>query len=172
MTSLGDLGKPKAPREDGAIEFGWFGTTIHVRENFSDLLLMDFAEEASQLKEDDPKAMTFLKDQLKMVIAAEDFDTFWKTAIEFGQSTEDMMTVFAAIVEGHTGRPTPPSADSSGGRVLTGTISKDDSSSPVSPLMEMDRQVVSDLKGRPDHIEAVLAAAKARWNERETSYSD
>lgn len=162
MGSLGDFGQAKPQVAD---TFGWFGETIHVSPNLTDLVLMDFAEQAKGLDENDPRAMSFLKDQMRVVIAPDDFDSFWSTAVRNRQDSKDLMAVFKRIIESISERPTVlPSVSSVGQH--QGVITYLDASSllgtPVSPLGAADRRTIEGMTGRPDLALVVDKAARER----------
>ena len=144
MGSLGDLGQKKVREETS---FGWFGETIRANSNLTDVVLMDFAEEAANIDENSPQAMTFIKRQMRLAINSEDFDRFWSLALENGQDTTDLMRVMKAIVESVAQRPTVLPSDSSVGQPRTVVTSPDVSSLPdtaASPLAEADRDVYQE----------------------------
>lgn len=144
MGSLGDLGQKRVREETS---FGWFGSEIRANPNLTDVVLMDFAEEAADIDENSPQAMTFIKRQMRLAIHSEDFDAFWSLALENGQDTTDLMRVMKAIVESVAQRPTVLPSDSSAGQPRTVVTSPDVSSLPdaaASPLAEADRDVYQE----------------------------
>ena len=132
---LGELGKTKAPRED---TFGWFGETIRVGDGGSDLKLLDFLEHADDVSDNDQREqLRLIKDFLHSLVHEDDFDTFWRLALDNNQGLEDLMQVLIAITEGTTNRPTRRRSGSSAGRRATGAKSRPSSSLPntsASPL--------------------------------------
>lgn len=185
MGSLGDLGKVKVREETS---FGWFGETIRTNPGLTDIVLMDFAEEAAGIDEDSPEVMTFIKRQMRLAIHPADFNTFWSLALENGQDSEDLMRVMKAVIESAAKRPTPLPSDSSAGQALTVTTSPDVSSLPAtagSPLAEADRTNLVQLRdemrpwltpadrkaieasaGRPDNAQVIDQASRQRWEEK------
>lgn len=162
MGSLGDFGtiKPKV-----ADTFGWFGQEIRVNPRLTDLVLMDFAEYASSLDEDSPEVMQFMKKQMKLVIAPEDFAAFWQGALDNGQDSGDLMTVMKAVIETKANRPTLLPAGSSAGQPRTVVTSPDVSSLPgtaASPLTAMDHRAIESMTGRPELMLVVDEAARQR----------
>ena len=153
---FGELGKARA-RDD---TFGWFGHTIRVGSRVSELGLIDFLDRADQVDVDEGNkdatraAMSLLKDFLRGLVHAEDWDTFWTAALDNGQTMEDLMAVVVAITERSTGRPTRRRSASSAGRRGTSGRSKDDSSLAV--VRQLERE------GRPDKALAVVRAQEAR----------
>jgi hypothetical protein len=162
MGSLGNLGTVKAAVND---TFGWFGSEISVNPALSDLVLMDFAEEASRLDENSPEALTFMKRQMRLVIAPSDFDEFWRLAVDNRQDSVDLMTVMKAIIGNATKRPTVLPSGSSDGQERIVVTFPDASSSPAiagSPLTEADRRSIESMPGRPDLALVVDRAARER----------
>jgi hypothetical protein len=187
MGSLGDLGQVRVREETS---FGWFGETIRTNPNLTDVVLMDFAEEAANIDENSPQAMTFIKRQMRLAINSDDFDRFWSLALENGQDTNDLMRVMKAIVESVAQRPTVLPSDSSAGQPRTVVTSPDVSSLPAtaaSPLAEADRsapqeatllqlrdesrpwltpadrRAIEATAGRPDNAQMIDEAARQRW---------
>ncbi len=188
MASLGDLGvaKPKV-----ADSFGWFGTEIRINPNLTDLVLMDFAEKASEIDENSPEVLGFVKMQMRLVIHTEDFDAFWSAALENGQDSSDLMLVMKTIVETTAQRPTRLPAGSSAGQPRTVVTSPDVSSLPAtgvfeetlqktradlarfrdaatadSPLTAMDRRKIESLGGRPELMLVAERSAMEQAAER------
>jgi hypothetical protein len=162
MANLGDLGRVKEKVSDS---FGWFGTEVHVHPQLTDIVLMDFAEQAASIDEDSPEAMGFLKRQMRLVIDPADFEAFWQGALDNGQDSRDLMTVMKAIVENAAQRPTALPSDSSDGQPRTVVTSPDVSSLPdtvVSPLAAADRRQIEAMAGRPELALVVAEAAKQR----------
>jgi hypothetical protein len=144
MASLGDLGVVKPKVSDS---FGWFGAEVRVHPFLTDIVLMDFAEEAQHIDENSPEVMGFIKKQMRLVIEPDDFDVFWKAALENGQDSADLMAVMKTIVETKAQRPTLLPADSSAGQARIVTTSPDVSSLPAtadSPLAAADRDVFQE----------------------------
>jgi hypothetical protein len=167
MASIGDFGTYRPLVRD---TFGWFGTEIGINPSLTDLVLMDFAEYAQSLDENSPEAMTFMKRQMKLVVAPEDFDAFWQGALDNGQDSTDLMAVMKAVVETKAKRPTVQPSGSSDGQARAVATSPDVSSSPataVSPLTEMDRRAIENESGRPDVAMTIWEAAKHRQMERQ-----
>lgn len=162
MADLGNLGTPRILEET---TFGWFGETMRANPRLTDLVLMDFAEEASKIDEDSPEAMTFIKRQMRLAIHPADFDAFWSLAIENGQGTLDLMAVMKAIIENSSRRPTVLPSGSSAGQPRTVVTSPDVSSLPAtagSPLKAADLAAIEERTGRPDLQGVVMEFAKQR----------
>jgi hypothetical protein len=117
MGSLGDFGTIKPKVVD---TFGWFGTEVRVNPALSDLVLMDFADEAKDLDENSPEALGFVKRQMRLVIDPQDFDAFWSAAIANRQDSVDLMTVMKRIIESTAKRPTLHRGYLSGRLILAG----------------------------------------------------
>ena len=162
MGDLGNLGQRKVREETS---FGWFDQRIRTNSRLTDLVLMDFAEEAASIDENDPAAMSFVKRQMRLAIHPEDFEAFWSLALENGQDTVDLMAVMKAIVESTAKRPTSLPSDSSAGQPRTVVTSPDVSSLPAtadSPLTAMDRTAIETLPGRPELALVIDRAARER----------
>ena len=162
MANLGNLGTKKVLE---TTTFGWFGAELRTNPHLTDLVLMDFAEDAAAIDENSPEALTFVKRQMRLVIHYEDFESFWSLAIENSQDTMDLMTVMKAIVESAAKRPTVLPSGSSDGQVLTVVTSPDVSSwrdTAVSPLSVADRETVAAMSGRPDLQSVVVEFARQR----------
>ena len=159
---LGDLGVKKAPRED---TFGWFGATIRVGDGGSDLKLLNFLElaDAEGVSEGDKRAqLAMVKDFLHSIVHEDDFEEFWRLALDNNQSLEDLMGLMIAVTEATTNRPTRRrSGSSSGRRVTTGKSKR--SSSSAGPMVDA-RKVAKRLErsGRSDRALMVVEAAEAR----------
>lgn len=144
MGDLGNIGRKKVREETS---FGWFGDRIRANPNLTDVVLLDFAEEAANIDENSPQAMTLIKRQMRLAIHKADFDRFWELALENGQDTYDLMDVMKRIVESVAQRPTVLPSDSSAGQPRTVVTSPDVSSLPAtaaSPLAEADRDVYQE----------------------------
>lgn len=172
MPSLGNFGTTRPPLD---LDFGWFGATIRVNPRASDLALTEFMSHAEGITlpdidgfdEDNPTAehlqqmaaamnamasvtkalQKFMRDQ----IHPDDWDTFWRLAIENGQQNSDLLALSKAlaseIAEHIAGFPTGQSSASAPTPANTKPRSAAGSSS-------RQRQVEDDamrlLSGRPD----------------------
>jgi len=157
--NLGELGVARV-RDD---TFGWFGNTIRVGSRVSDLGLIDFLDKADTVGADkgdrmDPaerrEAMVLVRDFLRGLVHPDDWQVFWDTALDNGQTMGDLMGLIVAITEKTTSRPTRRRSDSSAGRRSTGGKSKGDSSLRVIKRLERS--------GRPDLALTVVRAREAR----------
>lgn len=148
MAHLGSFG---VARDTAAHDFDYFGATIRTNPAATDLALTDFMERATHIDEKDPAVVTVIKDFMRDLIHAEDFDEFWRLARRHGQTNEDLLAVQKAVVSAIIGRPTGRPSASSGGRKSTRAKSKAGSSS----------RVINRLEGRPDLQLAVVAAEEA-----------
>lgn len=126
MASLGSFGvihTAPAPAEPDT--FTWFGESIRVVDEVNEVELIDLMEAAERIEATDQSSMVVMKNGLRLMLAAEDFDKFWKLARDNRQSIEDLSELFSLLMEAVTGRPTQQPSDSSPGRLST------DESSPV-----------------------------------------
>lgn len=159
MASLGDLGvhRPEPPTEEVKVEpdtFQWFGSTIRVSADMSEMELMDFIESIDGIDSQGLMALRAIKRGLQMVIEPDDFDLFWrlgKDNIPHGEGIDTLSSVMMLLVFGETGRPSEQQSDSSDGLLPTPESSPGDSPSEASP-------------GRPDLqlLRDDAAADKAR----------
>lgn len=148
-----NIGSFGSKREAVDLEFGYFGSTVRVHPDASDLSYMDFMQKAVDIDEtDEVTGFHAVMDFLKGQIHPDDWDNFWKLARTNRQTTTDLMEVSSGIVQAVARFPTLPSADSSHGQLNTTPKSKDDLSSQVNQI----------LKGRPDLQMAVAHAQAAR----------
>jgi hypothetical protein len=139
---LGDFGEER-PALD--LTFGWFGRTLRVNPDASALQEVEFLDRASGLDENDPRAYTAIKDQLRVVVHPADFDEFWDLALRYRQTQDDLVKILQAVFSAVAGHPTGRPGDSSPGPQTTPQRSGSD---PV-----MDR-----LSKRPDLQLAVWRA--------------
>ncbi len=163
MANIADFGTPTAPEEEPDT-FTYFGVTIRLNSSFSELDYVDFMEEAGTLDTQDPRAITATKNFLRRMIHTDDFGLWWDTARKNRQGLQGLMETANKLLTVMTGRPTEAPSGSSAGQSPTLVSLKPDSSSPESPLTDMDRRVI-DRKlesGRTDLALAVLGAAEGR----------
>ena len=145
MTYLGEFGTTR-PEVD--LAFGYFGATIRVNPNLSELVLVDlFAGMAGG--EDGTEALTAITGMVDALVHPEDVPEFRTRCRANRQSTEDLAQLAVKLVEALTDRPTRQPADSSDGLPTTVTNSEDDSRSAA----------LKRLEGRPDLQVAVLRAS-------------
>lgn len=134
---LGDFGTQRPPADD---EFGYFGHTIRVHPDFSDVVFLEsFAESAAAVDVGQVEAVNTM---MRTLIHPEDFEQFWKLVRANRQQTEDLATLAMDIMESITDRPTERPSDSSDGPRSTDENSPVVSSSPVVRRLES--------QGRPD----------------------
>lgn len=155
MGSLGSFGTP----DTGAAEektFDYFDVTLRVDPDIVDADMIDWVEEMGELDESDPRAGTAVKDLMRRVVLADDFDLFWSTAKRHKQSIDQRMTVIAQVVAAISKHPTSRPSDSSGGPERTVL------SSPADFALAAQRRLERD--GRPDL--AVAALRHREYRER------
>lgn len=143
-----DLGQvTEAPEVAEEITFSYFGATIRVNPEYSELDLVDFVEAGSTVDEKNPQAIILIKTFYRSVIHPDDFETFWQLAKRNRQDVAKLAKTYAKIVEGLTDRPTSPPSDSSDGRPKTATTSTGAAWTDFTPE---GRQAMATLRGRPD----------------------
>jgi hypothetical protein len=169
--NLGNLGVEREPID---MEFGWFGQTIRVHPDASDMEFTAWLEDVAGVNfdPDDPAdldpstgkdAVVALMRFMRGQIHPDDFDMFWKTAQAHRQTTLDLMAVSMRIVEAVSGFPTGQPSGSSHGPDGTPPRSPDVSRS--APDSRRDRAVTTALeytKGRPDLQLAIVQAQEHR----------
>lgn len=166
---LGELGTPRAPVD---IEFGYFGETIRVHPDASDLAVAELMLKAQDIDLgdvdiDDPEswdpqttkvmveAENLAMNMIRRQIHPDDWDRFWKTAKANRQNTIDLMTMIKQIAAEVAKFPTGPSSALSAGRRKTEPKSKGGSSSQSARALKL-------LDGRPDLKMAAWQANRAR----------
>jgi hypothetical protein len=147
MARIGDFGKvPELVEPD---VFGWFGVDVRTNPDFSAAILVDFWERVGDLTDEDPRSIGEVKNMMRMVVHAEDFDVFWNASKSGRATMDDFMGLIKAMAEVKAERPTRRSADSSAG-----------------PPPNVDESKVSFLHrvtaGRPDLEVGLVADLQAR----------
>lgn len=152
MTSLGQFGTLRPPADD--VTFDYFGQTLRVDPDLSDLAMVDFVEQAATLEATDgAAALAAVKGMLRSLVHGEDFDTFWKLARENRQQIEDMSELAQAILVAVTERPTERPSGSSDGQPSTVASSTAGSSSPVTRLESQGRpELALVVKQTQEHL--------------------
>jgi hypothetical protein len=168
--SIGVLGTVHQPLD---LEFQYFGQTIRVHPNASDTVELDFLEAGrdidlsmfdkpiEELEAQEQLAVVgqlakalhatdaLMRDSLKKLIHPDDFDTYWKLAVENGQRVRDLSAdikrLTAAVVEADTGFPTMPPSGSPDGPAPTPPTSGDGSSSAAAPASTSEPALPPDL---------------------------
>lgn len=149
---LGDFG---TERESLDATFGWLGQEFHVHPDLTDLNLVAFMEQASEIDETDERlAMDLILSQLRGLVHPDDWDEFLALSVAKRQRYLDLMELMKGLMEATAGRPTRRRSDSSSGRRNTKAKSKGSSSSQV--IRRLERQ------GRPDLALTVVQAHDAR----------
>ena len=141
MGKLGDFGTQRDKVED---TFGYFGETVRVHPDLTDLALLEIGRTATSMGPDTTggEAIGFVFDLVRSLVHPDDFDTFWKLAKSNRQTVEDLTNLSMGLIEAVTERPTEQPSSSSAGPASTGTRSGVDSSLRVQRDME--------AAGRPD----------------------
>jgi hypothetical protein len=151
--SLGDF-TPAQSEEPEELSFGWFGATIRTGPEFGDAVFSDWAEEFTNLDEDDARAGYANKVLWRRLLHEDDFDAFWTATRTHQQTSEDLGRLFASLMAAMTGRPTSRPADSSAGPASTTGNSVAASSQRAIARLE--------AAGRPDLALAVVRAQEPR----------
>ena len=145
MTYLGEFGTTR-PEVD--LAFGYFGATIRVHPDLSELVLVDmFAGMGGG--ENGTEAFTAITGMADALVHPDDAAEFRARSRANRQTTEDLAQLAVKLVEALTDRPTLQPADSSGGLPTTVMSSGGDSRS----------EALKRLEGRPDLQVAVLRAS-------------
>lgn len=169
---MGSLGKLGTRREQVDLDFDWFGETIRVHPDATDLDVADFMMQAGALDVDDDEQakqiMGSLAEYLVKQIHPEDRDRFWELAKANRQQMADIMAVSKAITEAvtelATGFPTGQQSDSapttsstskksSGGSSSAGRAQRRAQSRADTETGRSDRvtgHAMQMLSGRPD----------------------
>jgi hypothetical protein len=187
MASLGSLGRPKQVVD---LDFDYFGETIRLNPLASDLVEIDFMEQAARIDLDGVDLNAELNSEtmalmtraakaatdaavgsVRRLIHPDDWGKFWRLSITHGQNLVDLMEIQkeiqAALVEATTGFPTGPSSDSPPGAASTPEKSVAGSPSPAAlPLSPPAGASTADkalamLRKRPDLQEFVVMNEEA-----------
>jgi hypothetical protein len=183
---IGTFGVERDPSD---FVFTYFGETIRVAPDASDLGFAEFLEVAKDIDvesvdslEEVAEAAEALSALLRQQIHPDDWDLFWSTAKANRQFLKDVMAVSRGIVEAITDLPIGESSDGSGGQSTTAVKSSGGSLSPEQErkrrrimkrargggkTRQQIREAAEDraltvLSGRPDLQTAVLQAREAR----------
>lgn len=167
---LGELGgtdRSVSPRKP--IQFTYFGVPLRTHPSLTELTFVDAQMQVEGLMItlpdgvdlNDPETHTaettaillgevlpLIRDFLRRAIHPDDFDLFWRTAMDKGQNTVDLMGLFMQLCGEAAARPTRPSSGSSTGRRSTKKKSGRGGSLRVKRRYEK--------RGRPDLAEMVL----------------
>lgn len=121
VIDLGEVGESEA--EKVIASFSYFGTTIRVNPNLTEIVIMDFFEAAEKVGAKDPHAMVIVKEFARDVISPDDFDEFWALVKTRGVNSDSLMRLIWKVLEGVTARPTGRPSDSSDGPTVTSSES-------------------------------------------------
>jgi hypothetical protein len=150
--------------------FGFFGRTLRVNPDLTELEVIDLLEEADNVKMTDIRSMTMTKKYARAHVHPDDFDEFWRLIKANNQGTADIMVTCWKILDGITANPTGGPSDSSGGQPATSPSSPPASSTPAGPpsdrraafLQHIERiQNRTDEDGNPLPVNAAIAAQLA-----------
>lgn len=163
MASLGSFGTEREPLD---LDFNWFGETIRVNPDASDLDFMEFMQNAENIElPDDLEGLTASQQAAVMntmtavttamnafvrgQIHPQDWERFWRTAKAHRQQNSDLMQlsrdITAAVARFPTGR--------SSGSGTTPSTTSPKSSAAASSTARRERvtgHALELLKGRPD----------------------
>lgn len=184
MTSIGKLG---VHRDPVALEFEYFGETIRVHPDATDLDVADLMASVGELDIDDEEsakeAMVGLGQFLVGKIHPEDRERFWTLAKSNRQQIRDILDVARAITEAvaeaASGFPTGQPSDSPSPTATESKKSRGGTSSQARAQRRADsaetarrRRVTEDamgmLDGRPD-LKLALARQQAAEQEPESA---
>lgn len=181
MTTV-DIGDLSQQRPAIDLHFGWFGATIRVNPDASDLAFIEFLAVAEGINAASTDAAEMKRATLAMrgwlvdLVHPDDFAEFMELAKKNRQQIQDLTRVAMSIVEAVSSFPTGRPSDSPDGRSRTERRSKAGKRSKRSRrelAAAMGARVAEDvtpveeralrlLRGRPDLQQQVLAARAAR----------
>jgi hypothetical protein len=150
MTNLGSFGVERPALDDTT--FDYFGTTIRVHPDLSDLTIVDMFSGLTGDQTDLAKAIGMIRGVAELLVHADDVETFWQLARKNRQTIQDVVEVGTQLLAVITDRPTQLPSDSSAGQPPTAANSEDADFSTALTL----------LQGRPDLQVAVIQAHDAR----------
>lgn len=144
--SLGSFGQHREAPEPVVLTFLWYGQSVRVSPDASELDLIEFMATAGDVDESDVlRLIPPMQRFLKSLVHPDDWPKFWQLSrANHADAADDLLPLCWAIVAAVTGRPTERPAASTGGQPPTPGPSTLDSSSPV------DRALVAVPPGRPD----------------------
>ncbi len=156
------------------LEFTYFGESIRVNPDASDLDFIAFMAKSGEIDEmDQVRAMKATMDFIQQQIHPDDWELFWATSVKNRQNSLDLLGTSKGILEAVADFPTGQSSDSSAGRQNTRQKSSGRSSSPArsgrrtGKKSDVDR-AMGQLQGRPD-LKVLVADAQVRRDEQEGS---
>ncbi len=187
VVDLGDLsGKPVEPVE---MVFTYFGRRFRVHPELSETMLIELYARAAETRIGEDAARQTVgsrmvqgaqeqKDYVRAHIHPDDFDEFWRTALEQRQTYGDLMVVTLRLIGLLTERdPTSPPSGSSDGRPDTSPNSPSGASSPDGdestdppgwwpPDLPYNPQAANfvekfEQEGRPDKANMVMLAQES-----------
>lgn len=158
--TVGHLGEMGVAREEHDATFGYFGTTIRVHPDLSDIAVFDlFTDVATAVDgadaenaEDVAKLVEALRAVAATLVHPDDAEEFWRLARANRQSLDDVAGLAMRLLGALADRPTERPSVSSDGPSSTAATSGGGSSLPALRLLE----------NRPDLAVAVLRAEESR----------
>lgn len=140
---LGDLGGDTGATDAPVVHtFPWYGVTVRVNPGASEMVYLDFIEEAGQYDESDSRGAVAVKEFIREMIHPDDFDVFWDLAKTHRRQIKDLANISMRIVAQVSGDPTSGQPDSSNGLSVISGSSTDARYAPV--ITELEKN------GRPD----------------------
>lgn len=150
MAKLGSFGVEHDLEEN---TFDWFGQEMRVNDLAGEQSYIDFLEAVGDLDARDTSAALAVKQFMREIVHADDFEDFWRIGREKRQDTSDLFKIAQKIIEAVTGNPTEQSSDSSPG--LSGTAPSSTAASYSQIRQELEGG------GRPDLSLVYLQAEEA-----------
>jgi hypothetical protein len=135
---IGDLTGTSEPAPPLIATFGYFGETIRVNPDLTEVDMIDFLDSANSVDQNDPKSMTMVKDLVRAHVHPDDFDQFWELRRKNRQGVQATVATVWQIVAAVTQRPTGRPSDSSGGPPVTSQPLPDTSSPQAGPPSPRD----------------------------------
>lgn len=144
MAHLGDFGCEHEPSD---ATFGYFGATLRVHPDLSDIVWLTLADEM-EAADGEHAALRLI---VSTLVHPDDVAEFWRLARANRQTLDDLQKFGIGMLSALTARPTERPSDFSDGPPPM----QDSSATASVPALHL-------LKGRPDLQVAVLQAQEAR----------
>lgn len=166
MASIGRFGTKHSEID---LDFDWFDKTVRVNPDASQLTIVEFLDQASEISQsDEVLGARIVMRLLHEIVHPDDFDSFWATAKRERQQTEELMELAKAVMEAIAGFPTGQQSASPAGPSNTRLKSVVDlpSQDPPTPNLSPASSSAADkalamLRGRPDLQEFVIMNEEA-----------
>jgi hypothetical protein len=150
IIDLGEMGG--AERAPLTASFNYFGDSIRVHEDLSEIDVIDFFESAEQInsKASDPavqqQAMTMIKGFVRRTVHPGDFDRFWSGVKSHRQTGQEVIDLMFRVIEGVTGNPSSPRSASSAGPTETMLSSPPPASEPGSEKEALRQRYIAQIE--------------------------